>query len=317
MPDQISTSLRWNLATAVIVTATMAGAAWWLIAHIDAYEAAAARATESVTAQVVRSENAAKGDDPVTVAWRDAAGHRHEVGFLVDDSRAFQVGDDFPLKAQPGSAEVYPISERVATPASDAGIGITLLALLVWLPIWHGARLAGYWRASRRPPEPVSMRLWRGEPTRATIGTSRIVWVELVDATGGRWYQRVMWEPWLAGMTAKVSKVMAQRTSRRRPALVTTASGGRLYWAGRARRRQPGLIEVLLPGPPRPGGNRWSLVLAMLLAAVFPAVIAGAVAGLVVFAAVLDLVILNGAPPFAPAPPGRGVRKGPFYRRKR
>jgi hypothetical protein len=297
MPRHVSTSLLWSLATGVVLIVSMVGAVWLLADRADAYNTAVARATQPVMAEVVRTENYSKGDDLVVVAWLDPTGARREAEFTVDDARGFPDGDDFPLRAVPGTAEVYPVDDRVTTPAVSSSLGITFIVLFAWLPIWYVARLIGWWRASRRPAEPVSMRLYRGESTRSTLGVSRIVWLELVDAAGNRWYQRVMWEPWLYGLGRKAYHVSAQRYGHRKPALVTTTNGGRLYWAGRARRSQPMMIEQLTPGPPQRGGTRWSLVLALLLPIAPGAVLLGWVAGAVSFVGLLALVMLNGAPP--------------------
>ena len=83
MPRHVSTSLRWNIATATVLAAVTVATVWWSINRIDEYDSALARATVPIAATVVRSESYSRAEDLVVVTWRDQHGVHHEVEYSV------------------------------------------------------------------------------------------------------------------------------------------------------------------------------------------------------------------------------------------
>jgi hypothetical protein len=190
-------------------------------------------------------------------------------------------------------------SDQADSPAVDDTIGLLALALLACLPIGWLVRMVQWWRANRAPLEAASIRLWSS--TRGVFRPSfvqyRIVWVEVEDADGRRWYQRVMWEPWLAQLKRKAYRVQGQRARLNGPMLFTTSHRGRIWSAGRARANPPRLAESLEPRSVPQGGSRWSTVAVLVIPSVVPAVVWGPVVGAVTWVYLISTCMFHGAAP--------------------
>jgi hypothetical protein len=120
--------------------------------------------------------------------------------------------------------------------------------------------------------------------------------VEVTDADGRRWYQRVMWEPWLAELEPRRYRATAQRLGGRGVALLTMAHGGRLWPAGVSRSRAPSRLESLEPDVPRRGSRVLTMAIVAVLAGVGPTLFAGWFAGLATAVIVVALVLYTGGP---------------------
>lgn len=293
---QRSTSLSWSVATVVLLIGANAAVWWWQIDSLVRYESAAALATIDVPGTVTDSHSPYRGKETVTVSYRDPAGDTLTVTFAVLDAASHPVGSAFPLRMAPGSPEVYPVTDDAYTPTDTAYITFLVMLALAVLPVAWLNRALRWWRATAATPEPVTVRLFRTEYLGPTIYSTRATWIQVEDAQGRSWYQRVMWEPWLADFTKRAFPASGQRFRPQGPMLITTRQGGRIWWASRARRSEPRL-EVLTPGTPRRGGTRWSLVVVSAVGGVLSAFWLGPVAVAVAFTYLFGVLIFYGAPP--------------------
>ena len=292
-----STSPRWAIVTFVVLVAVTVAAWIGCLQTIAAYDGAAARATQRVSGRVVRSQVTGRGD-PILVEWRDALGGVHQTRFEVHNARDHPVGSVFGLRTVPGVIDtVYPTGDDVSTPATNAEIGLLLLSLMAWLPFAWAWRLWRWWRLTRTAPTDVRIRLYRGFGTLRSWSRLGSNWVEVVDEDDGRWFQRIMWEPWLAELEPRPYRATAQRLGGRGFALLTLAhGGGRLWPAGRPRAKAPSRMERLEPDVPRRGSRVLTMAAAVLLGGVAPMLFAGWIAGLATAITVVALVLYTGGP---------------------
>jgi hypothetical protein len=305
---QVSTSLRWSVATTAVLLAVDVAIGWWKVDTLVDYESAAARATIPVPATVARVDSPTRSDTLVTVSYRDVGGSVHEATFPVEGEDSFRVGDAFDLRAAPGSSAVYPFEEAAYTPSFFAGMWLLLLALVAWLPIVWLVRLTLWWRAGVAPKEKVTAQLYWGKfllERGGALLTAPAVWVEIRGADGGSWYQHVMWEPWLADHRTGRFTAYVQRARPGGSMLITTSQGGRLRWASRARRSTP-LLTELQRWRPRRGGTRWWAVAGCVVAAQVAWVI-GPAAVVMAATSLLGSVLLYGGNPVVGV--GRGRRR--------
>jgi hypothetical protein len=212
-------------------------------------------ATEHVDGLVVATHTATKGSDAVTVTWLDE-GRRRTRTFDVDDAADFVVGAPFRMVRVPGADEVYPLDrERVMTTedleTSIVGVVLALLVLqLPWLVRFNA------WRRAARAPTTTY---------RATLllsfgrgGLVAVPWLRLTGADGETRFQRVMWEPWLSRWRRSVNVAVTARRAGSGPFVVDVPGHGRLWSAGRARRREP-RMEALSQGTfTATPSRRWS-----------------------------------------------------------
>jgi hypothetical protein len=298
----------------VLVAATVAA---WIgcLQTISAYDDRRAHATQPVSGRVVRSQVTGRGD-PILVEWRDALGGVHQTRFEVHNAKDHPVGSDFGLRTVPGVIDkVYPTGDDVSTPATNAEIGLLLLSLMAWLPFAWAWRLWRWWRLTRAAPVDVRIRLYRGFGTLRSWSRLGSNWAEVTDVDNHRWYQRVMWEPWLAELEPRRYRATAQRLGGRGVALLTMAHGGRLWPAGVSRAKAPSRLESLEPDVPRRGSRGLTMAIVAVLAGVAPTLFAGWFAGLAAAVIVVALVLYTGGPAIdlEPSPatePGAEHREG-------
>jgi hypothetical protein len=242
--------------------------------RIGDYHRRVSLATESITGVVVQPRHAIKdGGDSLVVEWADGGGERRRT-FDVFDATAFPVGGTFKLARVPGQDEVYQVDPRANPTAGLSGsMFAVVLVMLLFMPPWLVRFNA--WRRSARAPAAAF---------RATLLLSlaqtdvAMPWLRLTAADGGDdWYQRVMWEPWLATWRGSVDvHVMAR--ARRGPFVVDVPGHGRLWPAGPARSQEQWLetlpVGTFTASPPR----RWPTLLGVFagLAVIVAVAVGGA-----------------------------------------
>jgi hypothetical protein len=293
-----STSRWWTAGSVVVVLALSVVHVFLLRAEVEAYNTAYAAATPGGWATVVRSEYRLKRSDVIEVEWLDGNGQRRRHTIDVGRASRFPVGRTLPIRRSDTAPDQFFPEDGAginATAAATMGIALLLSGSLVATTFWLW-RAFRWWQAGRAPAKRYRASLqysygFRREPT--------IPWL-IIEEGGKSYYQRAMWEPWVASVDEDV--VVEGRRVGRGPFVVDVPGYGRLWPAGRAKRRGPKLV-VLLPG--RAGRYRSSrfaslavmVLVIMLLATQF----IGWLGGLVSTGYVWLLVLHLGGPP-APVP---------------
>ncbi len=136
----------------------------------------------------------------------------------------------------------------------DVGAFFAVLGGLVVTALWM-PRLAGWALARRSRAVELRAELHMVMPIgRSLVGST---FVQLSDGSGGVWYQRIGWEPWLCEVRREFTV-----TARRSPIpgtgfLLSVPRRGVLMPAGGARRSAP-MLGYLVPGAPSPRvRDRW------------------------------------------------------------
>jgi hypothetical protein len=179
-----------------------------------------------------------------------------------------------------------------------------VLALLLIQTPW----LVRFWRwarADRCRAAPYQARVFAGRSTgrwpgwRSSYTPAVSTWLRL-DEGEERYYQRVMWEPWLWRLPAERQfQVTGRRLGAHAGIAVDIAGYGRLWPAGRARRTEPRVAEALEPGlTGRRLRRRWPTLLVIIAVVGFVAALPwGWVAGTVVGSYTVSLWLFLGGPP--------------------
>jgi hypothetical protein len=236
-----NTSLRWVVASLVAVLGLSVWTVLSLQHRISAYEAAYAAATQRANATVVISRNVRKGQDYITVEWGDSDGSSRRHTFDVGNAADYPVGSVVAVRVSAASADlVFPEIWTGIDETQSWVAGITLLIIgMVIAPLLFLHRTVRWWRAARGPARRYRAELVYSYGKGGLVG---IPWLCIVDSER-TWYQRLMWEPWVATLNEKV--VVEARRARRGPFVVDVPGYGRLWPAGRARRSEPWLETLV------------------------------------------------------------------------
>jgi hypothetical protein len=293
-----STSLWWVVASVVVVLALSVVQILLLRAEVQAYNTAYAAAAPGGSATVVRSVDRLRYSDVIEVEWLDLNGQRRWHAIRVERASRFPVGRTLPIRRSPTAPDqFFPEDGAGIIPTARATVGIGLLlsgslvATTFWL--WRAAR---WWHAGRAPAKRYRASLqysygFRKEPT--------LPWL-IIEEDGRRYYQRAMWEPWVASVDDDL-EIEGRRVGRG-PFVVDVPGYGRLWPAGRARLRPP-KRTALVPGrADRYRSSRFaSLAVLSLVIMLLVILSASWLGGLVSAGYVWLLVLYLGGPP-APVP---------------
>jgi len=287
-----STSWRWGLAAWIALIAAYSAVIVDNNRRIDAYERAVAAASVRAEGHVAAVEPRSKVDDVVEVIGVDAWGREARWRFKVRSVADLRVGEPFPVMWAPEApAVVYPVDQsRVSTVDHlVAGIVLAGVGALLLAGGWT-ARLVRWWWAARSPARRYRATLLLSySPGRLTATP----WLRL-SGDGTTWYQRMMWEPWLTGALEHIP-VEARRAGRRGPFVVDVPRQGRLWPAGRARRREPSTVELLEAGSYEGAlTRRWPI---LFVSFVFGHVTLGPAAGAAIALTFAATILFFGGPP--------------------
>jgi len=289
-PRAHATSVRWVVATLIVVAAVSAASYAMVRAEHAAYEAGWAAAVPGTSATVTDTTVHRKGPDDITVRWWDAGAYREHT-FRVSNASTFAVGTEIELRVSPtDSAEVYPADRDLIDETTLGEVGLVLLLIGVatagtaWG--WRGWR---WWRCSRAPAQRLRARLRFSYGRAGAFGTPFIV------LSDGR-FQRMMWEPWVLTAASHDRLAVDLRISGR-SAVVDVMSFGRLYPAGplRTRALRFEFLEPLRPSSRRP--SRVPMVVVAGVAAAVLALVYQSVGALAIGAYLWLLILYVGGPP--------------------
>lgn len=148
----------------------------------------------------------------------------------------------------------------VAWPLQQRASHLVLVAISGAVAGLQGPWLIRFWRwwlAARAPGRPGRMKVFLSF---RPVGRTAIVWLEVSDGEQ-RWYQRVIWQPWLGEPSMRRQReVSLRRGGRRGPYLIEVASFGRIWPAGPAWPGQPWLASLEPGAPDRRLRYRWPTV---------------------------------------------------------
>jgi hypothetical protein len=293
-----STSLRWAVGSLVGVLALSLVVILVLRSRIDAYETGYAAATPGATATVVSSTDFRRFTDLVTVEWWGDDGEPHRHTFEVGNAGDFPVGRVLAVRLSTTAPDqIYAESGGVYGP-SDWRVGIGLLiAGMILAALLLLARAVRLWRAARGPARRYRAHLLYSYGKFDWIG---VPWLSIED-NDQTWYQCVMWEPWVA--TLNEQAVVEARRVGDGPFVIDVPGYGRLWPAGRARRREPRLQSLV---PRHPNRNRLSrfgtLILLAVMIVPYGAAAFGWLAAAAVFGYAWLLGVWAGGAPALPVP---------------
>jgi hypothetical protein len=230
-----NTSLRWMVASLAVVLGLSIAIVAFRQHQITGYEAGYAAATQRIDAVVTTSTDRRRFTDFVTVQWRGIDGAVRQRTFDVSNAADHPVGSALRLRVASSSPdEVYPDS-RVGIDETAPWrwtIGLLIPAMIIAI-LLYGYLAVRWWRAARGPVRRHRAHVWYSYGRWEMLG---IPWLTIVDGQE-TYHQRLMWEPWVPGINDEL--VVEARRVGRGPFVVDVPGYGRLWPAGRARRRQP------------------------------------------------------------------------------
>lgn len=232
------------IVSVLSVVSTVAAIAY-LVTENEEYRDAASGASAPVVGTVTDVDMDTRY---FAVEWTDDQG-RQWTESLVQSRRGAEgvvdVGDSVALYYNPDAPEIGAFVDPGDSPPVAAALAgpIALLALCLPVPLAWLARWLGMWRATRAPVVDASVQahssVYDGIALRPGAHQDGPLWLEIGNGAIP-WYQRIMWSDRLVerGGDTLDYAVVRGRPRARRPIFVVDVPGvGRLWPAGRARRR--------------------------------------------------------------------------------